>query len=47
MKYKFFVSTSTRAMNGSVLSGFLATTCIFWSIGKNLKVFDKKIDEKS
>ena len=47
MEFQFFVATTTRAMNGSVLSGFLASTCIFQIIGKNPKVFDKKFDEKS
>ena len=47
MVLQFFVRTTTLAMNGGVLSGFLATTCIFWVIGKNPKVFDKKFDEKS
>ena len=42
-----YLATTTHAMNGSVLSGFLATSWIFQIIGKNLKVFDKKFDEKS
>ena len=30
------------AMNGSVMISFLPITCIFWVIGKNPKLFDKK-----
>ena len=47
MKSQFSVPRKGLAMNGGVLSGFLATTYIFWVIGKNPKVFDKKFDEKS
>ena len=47
MKSQFSVCGKGLAMNGTVLSGFQATTYIFWVIGKNPKVFDKKFDEKS
>ena len=42
-----FVRRKCSAINGAVLSGFLATTCNFWIVGENPKCFDEFIEEKS
>ena len=38
--------TSCSAVNGGVLSGFLATICNFWIVGENTKCFDEFTAEK-